>query len=466
MVGFSEESGEDIGISSTVIPGARPVRAIPGQVPRDVTGTQAARRGSGVWLRLFEVTLALFLAGFLLADVYPWLHPFNRLLGGVLALLAISSWLRRRGGIPAEVALFGAFIAWGVLTGFLSATNQSFVLAYGRLLSQELILAFALTEYVRARGSPTFVFLLLMVVPLCMFWYARGAGQLVTAQEGSKGSRLTSFTANPNTAASLCLYGLFGVAYFLWNRKKQGLVLWPLLALPFAASSLVFSGSRKNLVSVGVFVLMWAFLTYGRAKNSRLRSVLSLLVVAAALYGAGRFIVENTPVGERFRQTSLDPRLSTVRYNLYEEGWMMFLESPFQGVGLGNFVAHSSTGKYSHSDFMEVLATTGLVGFVLYFSIYLVLWRRLRRVLRRHPDATARYMAGLYQAAIITLLILGLGTPNFLSPLHLYVIGVMVGHTHAMEQGLRGTRPAESRASKGVTSSRPVSARRANRSSL
>jgi O-antigen ligase len=132
-------------------------------------------------------------------------------------------------------------------------------------------------------------------------------------------------------------------------------------------------------------------------------------------------------------------------------------------VGLGNFVTHSSSGAYAHSDFMEVLATTGFVGFVLYFSIYLVLWRRLRRVSKRHTDATSRYMAGLYQAAIITLLTLGLGVPNFLNPLHLYVIGVLVGHTLAMEQGLRSTRPAASRAGKDVTSSLPVLVRRASR---
>jgi O-antigen ligase len=455
-------------MNSTIISQVRPVRAVPGQVPRDVTGTRAARPGSGVWLRLFEVTLALLIAGFLLTDVYPWLPPFNRLLGGVLALLAISSWLRRRGRIPAEVALFGAFVAWGVLTGFLFSPNQSPVLAYGKLLAQELVLAFALTEYVRESGTPTFPFFLLLVAPLCMYWYARANGQLVIAQAASRGDswRLTSFTANPNYAGFLCLYGLFGVAYFLWNRKKQGLVFWPLLVLPFIATTLVLSGSRKSLVSVGVFALMWALLAYGRAKISRMRSVLLLLVIAAALYVAGRFVVENARVGERFRQASRDPYLSTGRYNLYQEGWTMFLQSPVQGVGLGNFGTRSSLAAYAHSDFMEVLATTGFVGFVLYLSIYLVLWLRLRRILKRRKDATSRYRAGLCQAMIITLLVLGLGAPNFLDPLYLYTLGLMIGHARAMEQDLRSTRPVESRASKDVTSSLPVSACRASWPSL
>jgi hypothetical protein len=58
----------------------------------------------------------------------------------------------------------------------------------------------------------------------------------------------------------------------------------------------------------------------------------------------------------------------------------------------------------------------------------------LRRILRERKDAKSRYMAGLCQAMIITLLVLGLGAPNFLDPLHLYVLGLMIGHGRAMEQ--------------------------------
>jgi len=449
-------------------PGVRPVRAIPGQVRRDAAGTRATPPASGVWLRLFEVTLALFIAGFLLTGLFPGLSSLNRPLGGVLALLALSSWLRRRDRIPAEVVLFGAFIAWAVLTGFLFAGNPDLALAYGRLMSQELVLAFALAAYVRERGRPSVAFLLLLVAPLGLYWYARAQGQLVTAQAGGRGDswRLASFMGNPNAAATLCLYGLFAVAYFLWSRRKPGLVLWPLLVLPFIAIQLVLSGSRKNLLSFGIFVLMWAFLTYGRAKASRVRMVLLLLVIATALYAGGRFVMENTHAGDRFRKAASDPRLDTGRYALYLEGWAMFLQAPVQGVGLGNFVANSSTGLYAHSDVMEVLATTGLVGFVLYFSIYLVLWLRLRRVLKKRKDATSRYMAGLYQAMIITLMVLGLGSPRFIDPLHMYILGLMIGHACVMEQDLAGLLPAESRAGRGVTSSRPVPARRASWPSL
>jgi O-antigen ligase len=461
-------SGSDDGVNKTCIPRGRPVPIVPGRVWRDAEGTGVTRHGSRVWLRMFEVTLTLFIAGFLLTDVYPWLPSFNRLLGGILGLLAISSWLRRRSGVPAEVALFGAFVAWGVVTGFLFAGNQGLVLASGRLLAQELVLVFALTEYARERGAPAFPFFLLLVVPLCMYWYARANGQVVTAQAGGRGDswRLTSFTANPNYAGFLCLYGLFGLAYFLWYRKRQGLTFWPLLALPFIVITLVLSGSRKSLASFGVFALMWALLAYGRAKAFKARSVLVLVAVAAALYVSGRFVVEKTHAGERFRRSAATPSLDVSRFELYQEGWTMFLQSPVRGVGLGNFVTRSSGAAYAHSDSIEVLATTGFVGFVLYFSIYLVLWLRLRRIRKEHQNATSGYMAGLYQATIMTLLVLGLGAPNFLDPLSLFIVGLMVGHANVMEQDLRSIRSAETRASRGVTSSPPVSVRRISMPSL
>jgi len=181
-------------------------------------------------------------------------------------------------------------------------------------------------------------------------------------------------------------------------------------------------------------------------------------MVAAALVFAGRYIMESTPVGGRFRAASRDPHVSEGRYELYREGWKMFQRAPFQGVGLGNFVVHSGYRAYAHSDAMETLATTGLVGFVVYFSIYLVLWRRLRRVLQARPDATSRYMAGLYQAVIVTSLIQGLGTPHFLDPAYLCILGAMVGHARAMEQDRPDVCPAEGGAVDDDAWALPVSA--------
>ncbi|UCG42187.1 MAG: O-antigen ligase family protein [candidate division WOR-3 bacterium] len=414
-------------------------------------------------LRLFEVVLALFIAGFLLNTLYPWLSQWNRLLGILLTLLAIMYWLQQGGGFPAEVLLFAAFIGWGALTGLLLAEAQGPVRDSVRLLAQEAALLFAVAVYVARRGKPTIVFLFLLVVPLGLGWFSHSTGELAAALSGDTVRRLVSFAGNENFLGFLCLYAVFGVAYLLWHRGKQKLTLWPLLVLPLIGAILVLSGSRKSILSVGFFALAWAAMAYGRARISRFRRALILLMVVAGLFMAGRSIVERAPVGGRFESVLSDPSASRDRLELYREGWSMFLDAPINGVGLGNFTLRSSMRAYAHSDFMEVLATTGVVGFLLYFSVYLVLWRRLRRVLNARSDPTSRYTVGLYQAMIITLLLLGLGTPNFLNPVHLLLIGVMVGHTRAMERNLRSVTPAEGGAVGDTTTSSPAVLRRTSR---
>jgi O-antigen ligase len=93
---------------------------------------------------------------------------------------------------------------------------------------------------------------------------------------------------------------------------------------------LLASGSRKSILAVGIFAPAWILLAYGRAKVSKLRPVLLLLMIAAALFLVGRFIMESTPAGERFRQTAATPHFDATRYNLYKEGWMMRTQSSWK----------------------------------------------------------------------------------------------------------------------------------------
>jgi O-antigen ligase len=70
---------------------------------------------------------------------------------------------------------------------------------------------------------------------------------------------------------------------------------------------------------------------------------------------------------------------------LYQRAMEVALENPLIGIGLDNFRDQTGTqigqriGTYTHSNYMEVLVSTGLVGFLIYFSIY---WLWLRKLIR------------------------------------------------------------------------------------
>jgi O-antigen ligase len=115
---------------------------------------------------------------------------------------------------------------------------------------------------------------------------------------------------------------------------------------------------------------------------------------------------------------------------MYADGLEIFFEYPIFGVGLSNFGAYFRTGQYSHSDIMEPLATTGLFGFILYQSFYLLLIARVWRLLKCAGNDSTRYRLRMILLGVLTILVLGLGTPHYTSaPVFLLLTAFSVSTT-------------------------------------
>ncbi|MDD4736889.1 MAG: O-antigen ligase family protein [Kiritimatiellae bacterium] len=70
------------------------------------------------------------------------------------------------------------------------------------------------------------------------------------------------------------------------------------------------------------------------------------------------------------------------RYNLFIEGWDIFREYPWFGVGLEN--TRLIMGNFTHNDFLELLIGAGIFGPVPFYAIYLAILYHLIRLTRRH----------------------------------------------------------------------------------
>jgi O-antigen ligase len=90
---------------------------------------------------------------------------------------------------------------------------------------------------------------------------------------------------------------------------------------------------------------------------------------------------------------------------------------------------------YSHSDYIEVLSTTGFVGFILYFSIYFMLWRRLSGRLAWSTDRDTVYNTGFSKAVLLCILVLALGIPHFLEVTSMSLLAVLVGQAAYFQRG-------------------------------
>jgi O-antigen ligase len=99
----------------------------------------------------------------------------------------------------------------------------------------------------------------------------------------------------------------------------------------------------------------------------------------------------------------------------------MFKDHPFAGVGLGGYWAaipqyHDASGEYTpqqaHNDYLELLASGGLIGFLIFLYFVFALLRRARETLRDGdaPRRAAVYgaLAGLFGVAVHSLFDFGL----------------------------------------------------------
>ncbi|MEJ2636988.1 MAG: hypothetical protein P8184_17085 [Calditrichia bacterium] len=71
---------------------------------------------------------------------------------------------------------------------------------------------------------------------------------------------------------------------------------------------------------------------------------------------------------------------------------------------------------------------------MLYFSFYLILWRRLLRLRSKTTDLKLIYEIGFFRAAILTILLLGFTKPNITSKITWIFLAGAAGYTWIMER--------------------------------
>jgi O-antigen ligase len=178
----------------------------------------------------------------------------------------------------------------------------------------------------------------------------------------------------------------------LWSRSEhtepQIRRFFLLLVLLILGVGLIFTGSRGGMVSLLVgFALMGLLIWSQRWKTGYI--IISLILVAA-IFCYSLFLGSSQALGRFY---SLDYQ---VRFQAYKGALAVFKEFPLTGSGIGTFgelfyrfEPASLKGWYflqAHSDWLQLLAETGLVGFalvsaagVMFFSVLVRQWRRRRQ---------------------------------------------------------------------------------------
>ena len=217
------------------------------------------------------------------------------------------------------------------------------------------------------------------------------------------------------TAAYQSLFlGLAPAGPFLSKNSLAALLI--LTALPLCAYFLLSHASRtsaRGLLGTAVFILFFAIaLIKGRGVILSGAASLGILILVAARQVPrktmvlllaiiiGAFVVANA-VG----QLDLTDRMGTVadpwnagatRFIIWSRAWEMLKESPWLGVGSGQFALlwppyrhpdDSSAGYFVHNDYLQLWIETGLPGLVLLLAAFIAVTYLFVRV-TRHAQTT------------------------------------------------------------------------------
>lgn len=273
--------------------------------------------------------------------------------------------------IMAGLSLIFALYASHLNASLYTLVNMIQVLLIGFALSGSLIdkgethKAF---NYIIIGGMTLAVRLLIVTPPSVWLSYMR-LGDAIHYNSNDVGNK-----AAIAAIVSLCLFK---------NSQKKSRKIY--LACFIALSIItVFSGSRKSLIAIVLTIVMLYTIGLENKKNI----VFGSIGIAVA-FGISYHLIMNNEVLYATMGRRLESMIDVIfhggserssidlRYKYMNAAIELIKQSPFFGIGLGNFAIVSGIGRYCHNDYLEVACSYGILGAIVYYSNYFVLLYKL-----------------------------------------------------------------------------------------
>lgn len=218
------------------------------------------------------------------------------------------------------------------------------------------------------------------IVALTSIIYLIKSPEIIAQNAGGSIERYGGTNGDPNMFAQNFLF-IFPFFLFFYIYKSR----FYILAVIFSIFVILSTYSRGALLGLIVMLILSAPIIV-QIKNKRLLFILlsfSILVFSAMFFNKSGALTTRLKSGGRGSSTQ-------TRLELLQVAIDMGISNYITGVGLGNFIEHSSEyGKASHirreshNGFLDVFATLGLPGFIiLLYIIYLCIkdyWLAIRK---------------------------------------------------------------------------------------
>jgi O-antigen ligase len=259
-------------------------------------------------------------------------------------------------------------------------------------------------------------------------------------QELNASDRIVGTHGNANQFGMLCLTAQLAAVFFVVQTENVYAKLAAGLAIAVLGIAIINTASRTAIVGMIflMFGLVWVFEVWRirfMARTIMIIGVFGLIGTAAylsldkddAIRTRIDSYLENEYLMSRYESllhvfkiddgsVELSAELTAsdeYRTQLMKDAWDAANESPL-GLGLGNFSVLATT--YAHSNYFEVLATTGFIGLALYIAIYLFMLGRFLTFSRCRGKTTT--LIRVFAISVVTLMITDIAHVSYIHKFH------------------------------------------------
>lgn len=207
------------------------------------------------------------------------------------------------------------------------------------------------------------------------------------------GERYFGTVGNANSLAIVMIASIFASIVLLHKKKEIHITFlyYQYINILLAAYMIMLTLSKKGVIFG--FILIFIFLTLSIKSIKKPKTILKLIMLSAiSIVLIYNFItlddIMNTLNGIERRFSNFHSQITSQHQTKFgstgerkyfiELGWGLFKDKPLFGYGLDNFREFAHT--YSHNNYIELLVGVGLVGMMIFYSIYFFLVKKILRM--------------------------------------------------------------------------------------
>lgn len=284
-----------------------------------------------------------------------------------VGITIINVMFNRRFKLTVHFLWMAIFIIWGL---FISLFSEYLMSSIVEVTNLGLKLLFYTSIIIFINNESRFIFVLRSLVVSGLILIIRVAYYTPINDWGT--DRLGfALGLNPNSLGLSLSFAAIVSVYLGLKTERKG---YYILTVLFSLIALL-TGSKKVLLAIisGIFLLL-----YFRTSN-KIKKIITLVFIIFAMFFI-YILIMKVPflyevIGSRIEQaisisddTEID-KSTLHRSMMINEAWELFKENPLTGIGLESFREYSVFNSYTHNNYMEISVSTGIIGFVIYYSL-------------------------------------------------------------------------------------------------